>query len=205
MPVVFVKDPNSENFHSVAMLGTEKGSNLFVHEGKWQVHCLPMNIQRYPFDVRPDGEKLGVFFDEKSALITDDGEPVFPPEGEPSPFLENRQQLLSELANSEMATQRFIKKLVELDLVNYTNGEKRNITGMFSVSEKRLQDLTEEQVVDLHKSGFLGAAYAVLMSLGQLNRLVHLSNNTDKPIQNLQLRVGDAITKDQAAEQPANA
>lgn len=68
------------------MLGTEKGSNLFVHEGKWQVHCLPMNIQRYPFDVRPDGEKLGVFFDENSALITDDGEPVFTAEGEPSPF-----------------------------------------------------------------------------------------------------------------------
>jgi hypothetical protein len=43
------------------------------------------------------------------------------------------------------------------------------------------------------------------MSLGQLNRLVHLSNNTDKPIQNLQLRVGDAISKEQpAAEQPAN-
>ena len=81
MPVVFVKDPNSENFHSVTMLGTEKGSNLFVHEGKWQVHCLPMNIQRYPFDVRPDGEKLGVFFDENSALITDDGEPVFTAEG----------------------------------------------------------------------------------------------------------------------------
>ena len=158
MPVVFVKDPNSENFHSVTMLGTEKGSNLFVHEGKWQVHCLPMNIQRYPFDVRPDGEKLGVFFDENSALITDDGEPVFTAEGEPSPFLENRQQLLSELANSEMATQRFIKKLVELELldpiellVNYANGEKRNITGMFSVSEKRLQDLGEEQVVELHK------------------------------------------------------
>ena len=212
MPVVFVKDPNSENFHSVTMLGTEKGSNLFVHEGKWQVHCLPMNIQPYPFDVRPDGEKLGVFFDENSALITDDGEPVFTAEGEPSPFLENRQQLLSELANSEMATQRFIKKLVELELldpiellVNYANGEKRNITGMFSVSEKRLQDLGEEQVVELHKSGFLGAAYAVLMSLGQLNRLVHLSNNTDKPIQNLQLRVGDAISKEQpAAEQPAN-
>ena len=171
-----------------------------------------MNIQRYPFDVRPDGEKLGVFFDENSALITDDGEPVFTAEGEPSPFLENRQQLLSELANSEMATQRFIKKLVELELldpiellVNYANGEKRNITGMFSVSEKRLQDLGEEQVVELHKSGFLGAAYAVLMSLGQLNRLVHLSNNTDKPIQNLQLRVGDAISKEQpAAEQPAN-
>ncbi|MFQ3198951.1 MAG: hypothetical protein ACI8R9_000116 [Paraglaciecola sp.] len=212
MPIVFVKDPKSDSFHTVVMLGTEKGTNLFVQDGKWQVHCLPLNIQRYPFDVRPDGDKLGVFIDENSDLISDEGEPVFTEEGTPSQFLENRQQLLSELANSEMATQRFIKQLVEFDLlepielmVNYVDGQKRNVTGMHGISEKRLQDLSDDKILTLHKSGFLGAAYAVLMSLGQLNRLVQLSNNSTAPIQNLQLRVGEAVSGEQpaAGEQPA--
>ena len=210
MPIVLVKDPKSDNFHSVAMLGTEQGINLYLQDDKWQGHCVPLNIQRYPFDVRPDGEKLGVFFDENSDLIASDGEPVFTEEGEPSPFLKNRQQLLQELANSEMATQGFIKKIVELELldpiqlgVQYVDGTKRNITGMHSISEKRLQALEEAQILDLHKSGYLGAIYALLMSLGQLNRLVQLSAKGATPIQGLQLRVEEPEADQPAEDQPA--
>jgi hypothetical protein len=204
MPIVLVKDPKSDNLHSVALLGTEQGVNLYLQDEKWQGHCVPLNVQRYPFDVRPDGDKLGVFFDENSDLVGTEGERVFTEEGEPSPFLQNRQQLLSELANSEMATQDFIKKLVELDLletiqlnVQYVDGSKRNITGMQSISEKRLQALGEAQVVELHKSGYLGAIYALLMSLGQLNRLVQLSAKSDKPIQGMQLRLEEAAQEEQ--------
>ena len=164
MPIVIIKDPKSDIYHSVAMLGTEQGVNLFLQDGKWQGHCVPLNVQRYPFDVRQDGDKLGVFFDENSELVGTEGEPLFTEEGEPSPFLQNRQQLLSELANSEMATRDFIKKIVELDLldpiqlgVQYADGSKRNITGMHNISEKRLQALGEAQILELHKSGFLGA------------------------------------------------
>jgi hypothetical protein len=212
MPIVIIKDPKSENFHSVAMLGTEQGVNLFLQDGKWQGHCVPLNVQRYPFDVRPDGDKLGVFFDENSELVGTEGEPLFTEEGEPSPFLQNRQQLLSELANSEMATQDFIKKIVELDLldpiqlgVQYVDGSKRNITGMHGINEKRLQALEEAQILELHKSGFLGAIYALLMSLGQLNRLVQLSAKGEKPIQGLQLRVEEAAKQEAANEEQPTA
>ncbi|MFT5675148.1 MAG: hypothetical protein ACI808_001077 [Paraglaciecola sp.] len=206
MPIVLVKDPKTDIFHSVAMLGTEQGVNLYIQDGKWQGHSVPMNIQRYPFDVRADGEKLGVFFDENSDLVGTEGEAVFTEAGEPSPFLQNRQKLLSELANSEMATQGFIKKLVELDLldpiqlnVQYVNGQKRNITGMHAVSEKRLQALDETVILELHKSGFLGAIYALLMSLGQLNRLVQLSSSGETPIQGMQLKIEEPATEEQAA------
>jgi hypothetical protein len=206
MPIVLVKDPKTDTFHSVAMLGTEQGVNLYIKDGKWQGHCVPMNIQRYPFDVRPDGDKLGVFLDENSELIATEGEAVFTEAGEPSPFLQNRQQLLSEMANSEMATQGFVKKLVELDLldpiqlnVQYVSGQKRNITGMHAVSEKRLKELDEAVILELHKSGFLGAIYALLMSLGQLNRLVQLSSGGDAAIQGMQLRIEEPTTEEQTA------
>jgi hypothetical protein len=209
MPIIFIKDPKSGTTHSIAMLGIDQNVNLFAQDGNWSGHVVPLNIQRYPFDVRPDGDKLGVFIDENSDLVGKEGEPLFTAEGEASPFLDNRQKLLSELANSEMATREFLKKIEELDLldsivvrVQYANGQQRNINGMQTISEKRLQELDADTVADLHKSGFLGAIYAVLMSLGQLNRLVQLTSTTDNPVKALQLQADPAVTGE-AAPTPA--
>ena len=200
MPIIFVKDPKSDITHSVAMLGTEQNVNLYMQSGKWSAHSVPLNIQRYPFDVRPDGDKLGVYIDEKSELVgTKEGELLFTEAGEASPYLQNRQQLLSDLANSEMATQRFINKLIELKLldpivlrVQYVSGQQRNINGMQSISEKRLHELSDEQILELHKAGFLGAIYAILLSLGQLNRLVQMSGEGASPIHSLQLKIEES-------------
>jgi hypothetical protein len=203
MPIIFVKDPKSESTHSVVMLGIEQGVNLFLQKDKWAGHVVPLNIQRYPFDVRPDGEKLGVFIDDNSASVGSEGEPLFTAEGLPSPFLENRQQLLSELASSEMATRDFILKLIELDLLEpmviraqYVDGQQRNINGMQTISEKRLQALDSDKIVELHKLGFLGAIYAVLMSLGQLNRLVQLTAESENPVKAMQLRSEEPATEE---------
>jgi hypothetical protein len=199
MPLVFIEDPNTKNVHTVAMLGLEQGSNLYYAEDKWQGPHVPLNIQRYPFDIRPDGDKLGVFIDEQSEMLIKDGEglELFTAEGEPSEFLKNRQQFLAELANSEVQNQRFIKQLQDLKLldeiqirVNYRSGQARNVTGILSINEKALLDLDDDKVLALHKAGFLGAAYSMMLSLGQLNRLVELSNKTDNPIQSMQIVQG---------------
>ena len=206
MPIIFIKDPKSATTHSVAMLGIEQGVNLFMQDEKWSGHVVPLNVQRYPFDVRPDGEKLGVFIDENSDLVGKEGEPLFV-DGAPSPFLENRQKLLSELANSEMATRDFVKKLEDLGLLDsiiiraqYTNGQQRNINGMKTISEKRLQGLDADTVADLHKTGYLGAIYAVLMSLGQLNRLVQLTQSGENPVRSLQLQPEEPAAAETAPE-----
>jgi hypothetical protein len=194
MPLVFIEDPKSKNVHSVAMLGLEQGQNLFYAEGRWQGPHVPMNIQRYPFDIRPDGDRLGLYIDENSELLSDEGQPLFTEAGEASDFLKNRQQFLTELANSEVQNQRFIKQLQALELLEeiqiriaYSSGQARNVTGILSIDEKKLIALADDKVLELHKSGFLGAAYSTMLSLGQLNRLVELSNKTDKPIKSIQI------------------
>ena len=110
MPVVFIEDPKTKNIHSVAMLGLESGQNLYYAEERWQGPHVPLNIQRYPFDIRPDGDKLGVFIDENSDLISEEGQALFTETGEPTELLKNRQQFLGDLANSEVQNQRFIKQ-----------------------------------------------------------------------------------------------
>ena len=194
IPMVFIKDEQTGNHHTVCMLGIEKESNLYFAEGRWQAPQVPMNIQRYPFDIRPDNGNLGVFIDDASTLITDDGAPLFTAEGEAADLLKNRLEFLDFLANSERLTQEFINKVVELDLLTEIEirmvtdaGERRAITGMLSIDENKLFNLPDEEILTLHKKGFSGAIYALMMSLSQLNRLVELSNKTDKPIRSLQI------------------
>jgi hypothetical protein len=209
MPIIFIKDPKSDTTHSVAMLGIEQGVNLFMQDEKWSGHVVPLNIQRYPFDVRPDGDKLGVFIDENSDLLGKEGEPLFTDDA-PSPFLDNRQKLLSELANSEMATRDFVKKMGDLDLFDsiiiraqYVSGQQRNINGMQTISEKRLQALDADTIIDLHKTGYLGAIYAVMLSLGQLNRLVQLTQGGENPVRALQLQPDEPATESASEEKKA--
>ena len=199
MPLVFIQDPKTNKHHVVAMLGIEPGQNLFLQDGKWNAPHIPMNIVRYPFDVRPDGDKLGVYIDENSDLIKEEGQPLFTEEGNPTDFLNNRQQLLGDLANSEMLTQQFVSKVVELDLLNpmqlrvqYSNGQGRNVGGILTIDEKKLVELADEQVVELHKAGFMGALYAMMLSLGQLNRLIELSTNAESPIKAMQMEPAPA-------------
>ncbi|GAB5379109.1 MAG: hypothetical protein Alis3KO_10960 [Aliiglaciecola sp.] len=208
MPIVFIKDQPSGSFHSIAMLGLEQNSNLYYSEDKWLGHVMPLSVQRYPFDVRPDGDKLGVFIDENSDLVGDEGESLFTPEGEMTDYLKNRNDLLGEIANSEMATQRFVKRINELGLldtvqlnVQYVNGETRNVTGVYSINEKRVNELPDEVTLEFKKNGYLGAIYTVMLSLAQLNRLVQLSANTDKPIRGIQLAIVDEKAEAEAKEE----
>jgi hypothetical protein len=146
---------------------------------------------------------LGVFIDENSPLVGNEGEPLFTAEGEATPFLQNRQQLLADLANSEIASQRFTKALTDMDLlqamqihIEYVSGERRTLNGIITINEKKLAELADDKVLELHKAGFLAPIYTMLTSLGQLNRLVQLSANTDKPIKAMQLALE---TKNEAA------
>lgn len=207
MPIVFIEDPGTKNVHTVAMLGLEQGHNLFWAEDRWQAPHIPLNVQRYPFDIRPDGDKLGVFIDENSEMISDEGEALFTEAGEPSDFLNNRQKFLSELANSEMQNQRFIKQVKDLGLleeisirVQYRSGQVRNVTGVLTINEKKLVELDDANVLAMHKAGYLGAAYSIMLSLGQLNRLVELTNKTDNPVQAIQItnNAKDAEAKPEA-------
>jgi len=135
-----------------------------------------------------------------------EGEPLFT-EDAPSPFLDNRQKLLSELANSEMATRDFIKKIDDLGLLHpivirahYVNGQQRNINGMMTISEKNLQALDADIIADLHKTGYLGAIYAILLSIGQLNRLVQLTQGSENPVRSLQLQPEEPAVEAAAPE-----
>ena len=92
-------------------------------------------------------------------------------------------------------TENFIKELEENDLlqelelkIDLSNGEKKKLTGIFTVNEDKVKALADDKVLDFHKRGLFVPIYAMLGSLGQINRLVQLRNLTSNaPITSIQI------------------
>ena len=55
----------------------------------------------------------------------------------------------------------------------------RRVAGIFTISERKLRELTDAQVQELYKADFLPACYVILGSIFQLHRLMYLRNKKD--------------------------
>ena len=190
-PVVFVKNPESPRYRSVSMLGLEAGENLFYNDEKWSGLSLPQSVGMAPFALGLDPEKentLTACIDMDSALVGEDKDlAIFEKDGKETELLTNVQNSLGRLYENEKMTENFIKELEESDLlqelelnINFANGEKKKLTGIFTVSEDKVKALADDKVLDFHKRGLFVPIYAMLGSLGQINRLVQLRNLTGK-------------------------
>jgi len=186
-PIVLVKNPDSERFRSVAMLGLEAGENLFFQDEKWSALSLPQSITMVPFSLGLDPEKentLTACIDLDSAFVGEDKElALYDEDGKESEVLTNVQQSLGRLYDNERMTENFIKELQENDLLQeleltiaLSTGEKKKLVGVFNINEEKVKSLSDEKVVDFHKRGLFVPIYSMLSSLSQVNRLVQLRN-----------------------------
>ena len=186
-PVVFVKDPESSRVRSVVMLGLEGGENLYFKDENWLALYAPQSIGMVPFVLGLDPEKektLTTCIDLDSPFVGEDKDlPLFDDEGKETDFFKNVQESLGRLYENEIASEKFIQEMVENDLlqeleltINYADGENKKLVGIFTINEEKIQKLTDEQVLDFHKRGLFVPIYAMLSSLGQINRLIQLRN-----------------------------
>ena len=189
-PIVFVKDPGSERFRSVVMLGLEAGENLFYADDKWSALSVPQSVGMVPFSLGLDPEKentLTACVNIDSDFVGEDKEiALFDEDGKESETLVNIQQSLGRLYEGEKMTETFIKELTENDLlqelelnVAFANEEKKKLVGIFTINEDKLKALSDAKVLDFHKRGLFVPIYAMLGSLGQVNRLVQLRNQSE--------------------------
>jgi len=190
-PIVLVKNPDSERFRSVAMLGMESEENLFYQNDKWLGLSVPQSIGMTPFalGIDPDKENtLTACVDLDSEFVGEDKEiALFEAEGKESELLTNVQNSLGRLYENEKMTESFIKELTENDLlqelelkIDFSTGEKKRLTGFFTVNEDKVKALSDDKVLDFHKRGLFVPIYSMLGSLSQVNRLVQLRNDKNE-------------------------
>lgn len=186
-PIFIVKDPDSERLRSVAMLGLESGENLFFKDGNLSVLFAPQSITMVPFALGLDPEKektLTACVDLDSEFVGEDKDlALFEENGDESELFKGVQESLGRLYENEVMTEKFIKELQDAQLleeiellINFQNGEKKKLVGMFTISESKLRELTDEQVLDFHKRGLFIPIHSMLSSVGQVNRLAQLRN-----------------------------
>jgi len=179
-PVVF---SGGDNASPIAMVGLRAGENLFVgDDGRWSSDVyLPAYVARYPFIlVRVDEQAdYTVCLDETyEGFSEDEGEPLFDDEGKESELTQRVITVLRDLLTETERTRRFVERLKSLDLFTVRSARVQDRLGRWYgledfrvVDEKKLAELDDKVIAELHRSGYLGCIYAHLFSLGNVARL----------------------------------
>ncbi len=197
-PIVFA-GPSPDRLMPVVVLGLRNEENLFVNEqGKWSGVYVPAFIRRYPFVLaeRNNAQDLSVCVDTAftgwngpgapggadngtpASTDGETGEALFDDQGTETPFLKNVLEFLGQYQSNIRQTQMFVQKLNELNLLvgreiraRDTANQPLALRGFFAVDEAKLNALSDTQIVELYRPGFMGLIIAHLISLGNIARL----------------------------------
>lgn len=180
-PIIF---SNIENPLPLAIVGIEE-TNLFVgSDGNWAANSyVPTYLRCYPFAIAmgSDGQ-AAVVVDKQADSVSED--PMYPFfEGENvSEHAEALMRLCAQYDTERRKTVEFCARLRDLGLLTplratYTppgKTEPAPLAEYIGIDTDRLNDLSKDEVYDLHNSGFLAAIYLQLYSLENWNRLMVL-------------------------------
>lgn len=191
-PILFRRDPVTNEFQSVALLGFEKNENLFLNESAWNASYIPGVVARGPFMIgfqeqETDGELrkepvIHVDIDSSRISFTE-GVAVFKEHGGNTPYLEQIASILqgihAGLAISKMMFEAFdTLGLIEPLAIDITlaDEQKFSLTGYYTISKEKLIALDGSSLEKLNRSGFLQGAFLVTTSLNNIKKLIDIKN-----------------------------
>lgn len=181
-PIVFVKDTKTGQFIAVAMMGLEPKENLYCSDESWDGTFGPSVLHNHPLSlalIEGEDERPIICINEASELVSAlDGESLFDENGEQSEYLKDRAEVLILHVEKNAVTREFVGSLVKQNLlisqdltVRLDSGEKYEISGIYSVDDKKLSELDKDHFLTLRNAGFLPAIYAQIFSFQQFRRL----------------------------------
>lgn len=188
--IAFIKDSETGQFRPVALLGLTKEENLFYSEDGWKAGYVPQNLQAYPFggQVQENSDQTIVCIYEDSHLVNDsEGESLFDAEGNNTDFLNKKAALVKTLLQNSWSTQHFAKYLADHQLIKpqsltirLEGQEPYDLNGMYVIDEKKLNEVSDEEFIEIRKRGYLGPIYAALISQANINALAKLKVSKER-------------------------
>lgn len=190
-PIFFQKDSETGKFSPIALFGFEQNENLFLNDAGWDASYVPLMIRRHPFLIgyqkaqnESGPEQSVVSIDMSSPRISEtDGEALFLPHGGTSEYLASMIETLEDLKVGNEMNDRFVDALLELDLiesvsmeVELNDGSKRQLIGLYTIDEERLETLGGEELEKLHRRQFLQPVFMILASLSSFRTLIDKRN-----------------------------
>lgn len=183
-PIVFIKNAENGQFQPVLLLGLAQGENLMLQGDTWLGNYYPGALRLSPFKLMmlgADSDRVTVGIDTDSKLVNEsEGEALFDESGELSEYMQKKRDQLENYFQQGRITQAFCSLLAEKDLLVAQSltmdidGVKVRVDGIYLVDEKKMRELSDEEVLDLNHRGFLQALYAHLISLRQASRLARI-------------------------------
>jgi hypothetical protein len=159
-----------------AVIGVRDSENLFLEkDGQWKEDAyVPAYVRRYPFIFSevPNSDRLLLCVDEAAEQFEQNSTQPFFIDGKPS---ENLQRALkfNEMFHAQLDdTRRFGTWLEENSMLEekmaraeLPGGQSYTLRGFRLINPEKLRTLTDEQVLDLHKKGWLPLLHFHLQSL----------------------------------------
>jgi len=178
-PILFSKDPSTGAFYAGAVLGLKPGEGA-LKSAEDRGGFEPLSLQRDGFFI--SGERIAI--DRANPRFSEtEGELLFDEDRQPSPCLRRLQRVLGQLHEGIEQTNRLVRELVDLKLLepidvslSFDDGERLRLEGLYTVSRDSLRELEDVHVLRLFRSGHLQLAYTIAGSINQLAVLAHLRN-----------------------------
>lgn len=182
-PIVFTGAENA--LAPVAVLGLTGGENLFHAGARWASGVyIPAYARRYPFcmakvNVNQVEQKDRLICVEKTS-IDENGEAMFDSKGAPSAKWKDLERLLGEY-EADLERSREMCSIVSdyglfepftMQATLRNQDKPMQITGMYRVVEKNLENLNAAQLKNLMRKGILPRIYIHLVSLENFGRLL---------------------------------
>jgi hypothetical protein len=184
-PIVFVEAGNGpdgqRDIAPMAVLGLAQGENLMIEPGGgWGARYVPALLRGYPLGMAqtPDGQFVVVVDGKADALSETEGERIFDDLGQPTPMIEQRREFLERFENEAQRTRLVGRALIDNDLLTtmrfdatLPDGKALTVDGFLAVDEKKFNELPDDKLAALHRSGMLGLIHAHLFSMGLMGAL----------------------------------
>ncbi|NCP65289.1 MAG: SapC family protein [Paraglaciecola sp.] len=188
---------DTEKFYATALLGFQQNENLYLDpktESGWAAQYIPATIARGPFLIgfqrqQDDPEKPSpvIHIDMQHPKVNElKGQPLFLAHGGNSAYLEYISKVLNMAHQGLTLNDSMFAVLSEFDLLESVNiefdlatGEKRRLTGNYTINETKLRTLSPEQLQRLNNMGILALAFAVIFSMTNIRKLIDIKNRRD--------------------------
>lgn len=174
----------------VAVFGLARGENLYINRqaapATWRARYVPAMVRAYPFTMARLGQdQYAVAIDESwSGWSQTEGQALFDEQGEATPYLAGLKTFIERVEDDVEMTRRIGLRLMSLKLLQdrrfdatLPDGSKFTVDGFLSVDEKRLGELPDAEVLELHRSGLLGLLHAHMLSLSNMATLMERRMN----------------------------
>jgi hypothetical protein len=192
-PILFQKNPDTQQYQSVALLGIAPGENLFLNNGKWNARYTPAIVAREPFVIGFE-DQSATGGDERAPVVMVDmdsprvgkheGQSVFLEFGGNTQYLDSINRILQGIYQGASVSDEMFKAFTELDLIEpvaleikLNNGEIHRLTGNYTISREKLSSLSAKDLAKLNKAGFLEGAFLVMNSLNNMKNLIDIKNS----------------------------